>query len=100
MIRSHRLFARSFSSWHNHKTFSIESFLEDKSNFKISDDMLEIYVNKAAKLSLIKFESASEREQLSNDFRSALIFTKKLSDVEIDAECEPLENVLDFYGGN
>lgn len=99
MIKYQRIF-RSFSSWRNHKTFSIEKFLEDKSDFKISDEMLEIYVNKAAKMSLLKFESEDEKQQVSNDFRSALIFTNKLSDVDIKPDCEPLENVLDFYGGN
>ena len=99
MIRSTRAL-RSFSSWRNHKTFSIEKFLEDKTDFKISDEMLEIYVNKAAKMSLIKFQNEKEKQQMSNDFRSALIFTKKLNDVKMHPDTEPLENVLDFYGGN
>ena len=50
-------------------------------------------------MSLIQIEN-EDKQQLSNDFRSALLFTKKLDDIEISEDCEPLENVLDFYGGN
>ena len=33
------------------------------------------------------------------DFKSALSFVHKLHEVELE-DVEPLENVLDFYGGN
>ena len=36
---------------------------------------------------------------MMRDFNSALQFVHKLHEVEID-DVEPLENVLDFYGGN
>ena len=54
---------RQFSSWKSQPTFSIENFLS--SDAHISDEMLELYVNKAAKMSLIKFESESERLQMN-----------------------------------
>jgi aspartyl/glutamyl-tRNA(Asn/Gln) amidotransferase C subunit len=61
--------------------------------------MLDKYVTKAAKMSLIKFESESEKIQMNQDFKSALQFVFKLSEVKSEG-VEPLENVLEFYGGN
>lgn len=53
---------RQFSSWKSQPTFSIEQFLT--SDAHISDEMLDLYVNKAAKMSLIKFETDNEKIQM------------------------------------
>ena len=53
----------------------------------------------AADLSLIKFKNEEEMLQYKNDFQSALLFIKKLDDIDVSG-VEPLSNVLDFYGGN
>ena len=37
-------------------------------------------------MSLIKIQE-EEKQQLSSDFKSALLFIKKLDDVEIDEDC-------------
>ena len=55
----------------------------------------------AADLSLIsRFKSEEELLQYKRDFQAALMFIKKLEEVEIPADTEPLANVLEFYGGN
>ena len=49
---------------------------------------------------MINLGDQEEKQQISDDFRSALLFAKKLDEIEFSSEDEPLENVLDFYGGN
>ena len=50
-------------------------------------------------MSLINFKNEDERLTFLSDFKSALVFAKKLDEVNVK-DIEPLENVLDFYGGN
>ena len=94
---------RSFSApgknWRELEEFSVEDFLENKTGFNMDTDILRMYVQKAAKHSLIKFEKKEQEEQFLSDFRHALIFVKKLDEVNVEG-VTPLENVLDFYGGN
>lgn len=55
----------------------------------------------AADLSLIsRFKDQEEMLQYKRDFQSALLFIKKLEEVEIPKGTEPLCNVLEYYGGN
>ena len=54
--------------------------------------------DKLAQQSNIKFESAEEEEQFRNDFKAALVFSKKLDEIDVSG-VNSLENVLDFYGG-
>jgi len=55
----------------------------------------------AADLSLIsRFKDQEEMLQYKKDFQSALLFIKKLEEVEIPGGTEPLCNVLEYYGGN
>ena len=61
--------------------------------------VLRKYLDKACRQSLINFESEKDLEQFLSDFRSALVFAKKLDEIDVSGS-EPLENVLDFYGGN
>ena len=62
-------------------------------------NILRQYLAKAMKQSLINFEKKEHEEQFLSDFRHALIFAKKLDEVNVEGVA-PLENVLDFYGGN
>lgn len=55
----------------------------------------------AAELSLIsRFKDQEEMQQYKNDFSAALLFIKKLEEVDIPKGTEPLCNVLEYYGGN
>jgi len=55
----------------------------------------------AADLSLIsRFKDEQELLQYKNDFQAALLFIKKLDEVEVPPGTEPLGNVLEYYGGN
>ena len=53
----------------------------------------------AADLSLIRFKDEAEMLQYKKDFQSALLFVRKLEEVDVSG-VEPLSNVLEFYGGN
>ena len=48
---------------------------------------------------LVEFKDQQELDQFVTDFKDALNFTKKINEVDTEG-VEPLENVLDFYGGN
>ena len=61
--------------------------------------ILKAYLDKAAKQSLISFRHKADEEQFLSDFSSALVFAKKLDEIDV-SQAQPLENVLDFYGGN
>ena len=61
--------------------------------------ILKKYLEKAAKQSLISFRHKEDEEQFLSDFQSALVFAKKLDEIDVSS-AQPLENVLDFYGGN
>jgi len=55
----------------------------------------------ASELSLIsRFKSEEELLQYKSDFQAALMFIKKLEEVEVPKDTEPLCNVLEYYGGN
>lgn len=65
----------------------------------MNEDDLQKSIRKAAKQSLINFRTKEEEAQFRSDFKSALVFTKKLDEVDVTG-VDSLENVLDFYGGN
>lgn len=86
--------------WRNLPEFSIEKFLEDNPNgLSMNEDQLQTSIEKAAKQSLINFRNKEEEEQFRTDFKSALVFTKKLDEVDVTG-VDSLDNVLDIYGGN
>ena len=67
----------------------------------MSDEKAMDYMQMAADLSLIsRFKDKEEMLQYKNDFQAALMFIKKLEEVEIPEGTEPLANVLEYYGGN
>ena len=71
---------------------------------------------------MLNFETEQQQQNLIKDFRAALLFVSKLDDlknekisnllpencanlnykdaIELFDKTEPLENVLDYYGGN
>ena len=65
----------------------------------MDQNVLRKYLDKACKQSLINFTNDAELNQFLSDFRSARVFAKKLDEIDVSGS-EPLENVLDFYGGN
>ena len=50
-------------------------------NFLNDDDLIN-YINKAQKLSMINFETEEQQNNLMNDFRAALLFVKKMDDLQ------------------
>ena len=50
-------------------------------NFLNDDDLIN-YIKKAQKLSMINFETEEQQNNLMNDFRAALLFVKKMDDLQ------------------
>ena len=50
-------------------------------------------------MSLLKLKTPEEESEFIQDFKQAILFTEKLNEIDVEG-VEPLENVLDFYGGN
>ena len=99
IVPNARQFSAPAKDWRDLPRFSIEDFLANKDNFQVDDKVVSSYISKAAKHSLIKFQSETEETQFKDDFKSALVFVRKLQEVDTAGE-DPLETVLDFYGGN
>ena len=69
--------------------------------YQLSDEKPLEYMRMAADLSLIsRFKDEAELLQYKNDFQAALLFIKKLDEVEVPEGTQPLGNVLEYYGGN
>lgn len=76
-------------------------FSSNKSEYTLSDEKAMTYMQMAADLSLIsRFKDKDEMLQYKNDFQAALMFIKKLEEIEVPPGTEPLANVLEYYGGN
>ena len=70
-------------------------------SYQLTDEKALEYMRMAADLSLIsRFKDETELLQYKNDFQAALLFIKKLDEVEVPEGTEPLGNVLEYYGGN
>jgi hypothetical protein len=78
-----------------------EFFSSSIPGYTLPDQRALEYMKMAAELSLIsRFRDEAEMLQYKNDFQAALLFIKKLEEVSIPQDTEPLCNVLEFYGGN
>lgn len=102
------------------KRLSLDAFFSSNTNntngnssstsqYTLSEEQSLSYLRMASELSLLGGRShdrrlaSEEEEELARsraDFHAALLFIKKLEEVEVPEGTEPLGNVLEFYGGN
>ena len=89
----------SVKNWKQLQTFSVEKFLS-AGDYKRESDAKAIlkFVNRSIKINQVSFKDQQDKQTFLGDFEAALIFARKLSEVPIEG-VEPLENVLDYYGG-
>jgi hypothetical protein len=93
-----RLLTRGFTT-----RLSLDRFFSEQKDpsYQLTDERTLEYMRMAADLSLIsRFKNEDELLQYKNDFQAALMFIKKLDEVQVPAGTEPLGNVLEYYGGN
>ena len=57
MFFNSRKFSNQEKGWRNLPKFSIEEFLQDKTNYELSNELADIYIAKATSHSLIAFHT-------------------------------------------
>ena len=62
---------------------SLDTFFSSTQQYSLSDEKALQYMKMAADLSLIKFKDEEEMLRYKNDFQSALLFIKKLEEVNV-----------------
>lgn len=62
----------------------------------INPQILDRYVQRSLKLSMLEVKE-EKWPQFYSDFEKGISFMKKIDQVDIKSDLEPLHNVLDFY---
>lgn len=79
--------ARQFSAPANElgEKLSLDKFFSTKSdpNYELTDETALKYMKLSAELSLIRFKDEKEMLQYKDDFQAALLFIKKLEEVNV-----------------
>lgn len=74
---------RTMSTSNPTNQLSLDEFFSNTQQYSLSDEKALQYMKMAADLSLIRFKDQDELLRYKNDFQSALLFIRKLEEVNV-----------------